>query len=132
AGSALRVIAAADGYASSEEFVPGDGVPVAADATSVTVPLVRRRRTVWPVEPGDVAAPPDGTVLVLRAQVGSGIGAPASTAVMERGQVVVEGVAPGRCAAVAFAPSGVQAYLWCGPSGPKPAKFVKTPRVDVV
>jgi hypothetical protein len=134
AGS-LRVIAVAPGYLDAGSATSDSGgVRLAPDATTLVVPMSRRRRVSWEVEPGDAPTPPDGATLSLRPQVGSGTTDLPPTGRMEGGKIVVDDVTPAYFSAIAVAPDGSQARLWVKPDtlDGTPTKFSKTPRAEVV
>jgi len=91
------------------------------------------RRITWGIEPGEVATPPEGTVLKLRAMVGSGQGDLPPTATVQAGRVVGDGFAAGAVSAIAVTGDGLMARLWCASSATEgaPTSFRKLRRLDV-
>jgi hypothetical protein len=126
-GARGRVGAKAAGFGAAGDGRGDDGAGLSSDATTLVIGLERLRRVSWAVEAGEVPAPPDGTVLLLKPSVGGGT-AISGTARMEGGRVVAEGVEPGYVGAIAQAPDGSQARLWAAPGQDEgaAARFVRS------
>lgn len=90
---------------------------VAAPAQrEVRVALTRPRRVRFLVGTGDVPVPDEGTALSVRVrEAGDLRGRSGISARMERGDVVVEGLAPGVATGTLIAPSGAQAAFFAAP-----------------
>ena len=102
---------------------------VKAEQDELRIELERTRSTTFPIAPGDVPAPPDGSTLAVKiAAWGLSTGDPASlaTAAVRDGHLVIDGLNPGTVQGTVRAPDG-RAATFVAPKGKtegKPVTFV--------
>lgn len=110
----LTLVAAAEGFPSRGSRGGQGEVRVEAGAETATINLQRARTIRWPLEDKGQGVPPDGTAIELRPYANSGLTDIPSSGVIDGGELVVEGWAPGWAAALAYAEGFGAARLHAG------------------
>jgi len=90
-------------------------VSVEPDEAEVTIELQRPRNVRWPIEDKGHGVPPDGSVVVLKPFLNSGLTDIPQGGVVENSEIVVAGWAPGYAAALAYVEGFGAARLSAGP-----------------
>jgi len=113
-------------------------IPTNANALTLELHSLNERTARWPLEPGEVEAPPDGTELTLRRETVDDFAytrysPPPARARIQDGAIVAEGVLDRIYGCYAVAPDGALARLWIedGETVGHPTSFRRPRRVDV-